>query len=154
MGSLGSPPRPTNPRLVLLVEDNPDHAELVKRAMDDHSPIIELCHVTDGALALDYLRGRGRFTDNARFPFPRLTLLDLRLPKVDGIEVLQSVKSDPLIQHIPVVMLTTSTSDSDMMRAYHNHVNSYLKKPSDFVEFHHMMESFLHYWFSWNRSPG
>jgi CheY-like chemotaxis protein len=139
--------------LVLLVEDNPDHAELVMRAMEGHDPDIELRHVTDGALALDYLANRGGFADPKLFPRPRLVLLDLRLPKVDGIEVLRTIKNDPLIQHIPVVMLTTSTSDSDMLRAYRNHVNSYLKKPLDFTEFHRMMESFRHYWFSWNHCP-
>jgi CheY-like chemotaxis protein len=139
--------------LVLLVEDNPDHAELVKRALEGNDPDIELRHVADGALALDYLANRGGFADPLRFPPPRLVLLDLRLPKVDGIEVLRTIKSDPRIQHIPVVMLTTSTSDGDMLRAYRNHVNSYLKKPLDFMEFHRMMESFRRYWFSWNHGP-
>lgn len=141
------------PSHVLLVEDNPDHAELIERAMDDHKPAIVMRHVADGALALDYLANRGRFADHRLFPQPKLILLDLRLPKIDGIEVLRAVKNDSRIQHIPVVMLTTSTSEADMLRAYRNHVNSYLKKPIDFAEFHRMMESFSQYWFLWNRFP-
>jgi CheY-like chemotaxis protein len=138
---------------ILLVEDNPDHAELVMRSFDSRRSEIDLHHVTDGAMALGYLRGEGRYADREAFPAPRLVLLDLRLPKVDGIGVLQAMKSDPKLHRIPVIMLTTSTSEADMRRAYSNHVNSYLKKPLDFPEFHRMMQSFTDYWLAWNQSP-
>ena len=137
--------------LVLLVEDNPDHAELVKRALDDYRSTIRLRHLEDGAEALHYLKGEGQFADPERFPHPRLVLLDIRLPKVDGLEVLRLVKSDTRLQHIPVVMLTTSTNSHDRVRAYRNHANSYLKKPVDFSQFHEMMASFARYWFAWNQ---
>ena len=138
---------------ILLVEDNPDHAEIAMRSLDDHAADIQVHHVADGALALAYLKGEGRYADRQTFPEPHLVLLDLRLPKVDGIEVLTVVKNDPVLRRIPVVMLTTSTSELDMVRAYDNHVNSYLKKPLDFPEFFRMMDSFLDYWLTWNRSP-
>ena len=144
--------RRSDAHLVLLVEDNPDHAELVKRALDDYQSTIQLRHLEDGAEALQYLRGEGRFADPQQFPHPRLVLLDIRLPKVDGLEVLRLVKSDAGLQHIPVVMLTTSSSSRDRIRAYQNHANSYLKKPVDFAQFHEMMASFARYWFAWNQT--
>ena len=143
--------RQVDTHLVLLVEDNPDHAELVKRALDDYLSTIRLCHVEDGAEALRYLHGDGRFADPVRHPYPRLILLDIRLPKVDGLEVLRAIKSDQTLRHIPVVMLTTSTSSGDMDKAYRNHANSYLQKPVDFDQFHEMMETVARYWFAWNQ---
>ncbi|MCL4845010.1 MAG: response regulator [Acidobacteria bacterium] len=141
------------PMRVLLVEDDPAHAELIRRGFEDHDLQSEIVHLTDGADALDYLNRRGRWSDAANSPRPQLILLDLRLPKVDGVEVLAAVKTTPDLQSIPVVMLTTSAAEQDMHRAYHRHVNSYLVKPIDFDRFGDLMKELGLYWLVWNRSP-
>ncbi len=128
-------PSDNEPVVILLVEDNPDHAELVMRNFENHPVTNRVIHLTDGQQALDYLHRRGAFTDPETSPRPHLVLLDLRLPKVDGLEVLQEVKHDESLQDIPVVILTTSKSDPDVTEAYKHHTNTYLIKPSDFGQF-------------------
>jgi len=141
------------PIVILLVEDDPAHAEIVRRNFREFRMANRLEHVEDGQEALDYLHRQGRYTDPETAPRPGLILLDLRLPRVDGLEVLQSIKEDPDLQSIPVVVLTTSAAESDMVRAYANHANSYLVKPVDFSQFLELMKVLGYYWLVWNANP-
>jgi CheY-like chemotaxis protein len=116
---------------ILLVEDNPDHAELVRRCMDRFPEGNFLCHVEDGEAALNYLFGRCNYADRIRFPLPDLVLLDLRLPRLDGLEVLRHVKNHPQLRRLNVVVLTTSDAERDVAAAFEYHADNYLTKPVD-----------------------
>lgn len=133
----------------LLVEDNNAHAKLVMLQLSDPNGDVIVDRVSDGSEALDYLWGRGRFANRQ---LPDLILLDLKLPRVDGHEVLRQLKSDEHLRPIPVVVLTTSTADLDKAKAYSNYANSYVTKPLDFDQFQEMMRSLKQYWSSWNQS--
>lgn len=150
-------PRPLGtrdkPLTILFVEDNPDHAELVMRSLEDHQVSNRIFHVGDGEAALDYLFRRGDFTDPDTSPRPHVILLDLRLPKVDGLQVLEEMKRTEELERIPVVVLTTSHADQDVGRAYESHVNSYLVKPIDFERFSKMIDDLGFYWLRWNHTP-
>ena len=141
------------PLTILLVEDNPDHAELIKRNMGDFQVANTLNHVKDGQAALDYLHGRGKYADRQQFPMPHLILLDLRLPKVDGLDVLKEIKIDDALRVIPVVILTTSEAERDMAMAYDYHANSYVTKPVNFIDFSKLLKDLGFYWLAWNRHP-
>lgn len=141
------------PIVILLVEDDAAHAEIVRRNFQDCRLANTLMHVTDGQAALDYLARRNIYSDPAQSPRPGVILLDLRLPKVDGLEVLRSIKSDPNLQNIPVVILTTSRAELDRVKAYTLHANSYLVKPVDFTKFTELMQAFGYYWLAWNTYP-
>ena len=141
------------PILVMLVEDNVDHAELVMRTLEDHKIANKIRHFTDGQSALDYLFRRGEFSNPKSSPRPHIILLDLRLPRVDGLEVLESIKQTEELKTIPVVILTTSEAEKDVTRAYSNYANSYLVKPMGFDEFRKLMEDLGFYWLSWNTHP-
>ncbi len=136
--------------LILLVEDNADHAELILRSFREHrlSNVIRL--VSDGEAALDYLFRRGEYTNPAQSPRPHAILLDLRLPKLDGLEVLKEIKRAPELRHIPVVILTTSETPQDMAGAYGYHANSYLVKPVCFTKFKQLTNDLGYYWLGWN----
>jgi CheY-like chemotaxis protein len=138
---------------VLLIEDNPGHAELVKRTLRDEEHRIIVHHADNGETGLDYIYHHGRFTNPASSPRPHLILLDLRMPKVDGLEVLSRIKSDKKVSFIPVVVLTTSDSETDILAAYQYQTNSYLVKPFDFNEFTRLMEETKVYWMHWNHLP-
>ncbi len=138
------------PRRILLVEDNPDHAEMVVRSFQEHGKSDSITHVGDGEEALDYLFRRGRFQDPATSPRPDLVLLDLRLPKVDGLEVLEAVKAAEGLRRVPVIVLTSSDSERDLLRAYDRYANSYLVKPVDFGKFLRLMDEIGLYWIGWN----
>ena len=138
---------------ILLVEDNPGHVKLIKRSFEDHKVANRILHVWNGEEALDYLFRRGDYTDPESSPTPQVILLDLRLPKIDGLDVLKQVKSDPALQRIPVVILTTSEAESDIAKAYDFHANSYLVKPVDFLKFTELMETLGFYWLAWNCNP-
>jgi CheY-like chemotaxis protein len=138
---------------ILLVEDNPDHAELTKRCFEDHQIANKINHVIDGEQALDYLYQRGPFSDPTDCPRPDLILLDLRLPKIDGLGVLQEVKSCNSLQNIPVVVLTSSDGDPDLQQAYDSGANSYLVKPVDFDNFCKLVDEMGRYWLRWNNQP-
>lgn len=142
------------PLLVMLVEDNVDHAELVIRTLEEHHIANKVRHFLDGQLALDYLFRRGHFTNPAESPRPHVILLDLRLPRVDGIEVLRAIKESEQLKVIPVIVLTTSEAEKDVARAYYNHANSYLVKPVGFEEFKKLMDELGFYWLGWNTNPG
>ena len=141
------------PILVMLVEDNIDHAELVIRTFEEHRIANKISHFADGQTALDYLLRRNGYIDPKSSPRPHVILLDLRLPRVDGLEVLQVIKADDELKLIPVIILTTSEAEKDVARAYQNHVNSYLVKPVGFEEFRMLMNNLGFYWPGWNTHP-
>lgn len=141
------------PIVILLVEDDEAHAEIVRRSFSDYRLANTLIQVSDGQAALDYLNRQNGFSDPASSPRPGIILLDLRLPKVDGLEVLKSIKTNPEFLQIPVVILTTSSAEMDKVKAYAAHANSYLVKPVDFTQFTELMTAFGYYWVAWNQYP-
>jgi len=141
------------PIIILLVEDDPAHAEIVRRNMGEFRVANRIVHVTDGQAALDYLFRKNGYAHAEADPLPDLILLDLRLPKVDGLEVLRQIKGDEKLKRIPTVVLTTSGAESDMVNAYSSGAGSYLVKPVDFEKFTKLMETFGYYWLAWNRFP-
>jgi CheY-like chemotaxis protein len=138
---------------VLLVEDDDDHAELVRRNLMSQAVKCRITHLDNGETALDYLHRRGGYADPLASPRPDLILLDLRLPRVDGLTVLGEVKSSPGLMTIPVVVLTSSAAHPDVSQAYLRHANSYLVKPLDRTSFEDLMKELGLYWFNWNQSP-
>jgi DNA-binding response OmpR family regulator len=138
---------------ILLVEDDDDHAEIVARALASNRVANRIHRVSDGEAALDYLFRRGLYTAPVLSPTPTLILLDLRLPKVDGLEVLRTVKESAELGGIPVVILTTSDAERDVATAYKYRANSYLVKPVEFGKFNEMMSALGFYWLAWNRNP-
>ena len=141
------------PIVILLVEDDSAHAEIVRRNFEGGRVANRLEHVSDGQAALDYLYRRDGFSDPAVSPRPGIILLDLRLPKVDGLEVLKTIKADPNLGRIPVVILTTSAAETDVAKAYDSHANSYLVKPLDFAKFGDLLKTLDFYWLAWNQRP-
>jgi CheY-like chemotaxis protein len=141
------------PVLVMLIEDNIDHAELVVRTLEDHLISNKVRHFLDGQSALDYLFRRGEFSEATETQRPQVILLDLRLPRVDGIDVLKAIKEDADLKSIPVVVLTTSEAEKDVAKAYYNHANSYLVKPVGFEDFKKLMDDLGFYWLGWNVNP-
>ena len=141
------------PLIILLVEDDPAHAEIVRRNLADFRVVNKIIHVADGQEALDYLFRQAAYADPNSSPRPDLILLDLRLPKVDGLEVLAQIKKDQELKQIPTVVLTTSAAESDIAQAYGNGTSSYLVKPVDFEKFANLMKAFDFYWLAWNRFP-
>lgn len=143
-----------NPVLdILYVEDDAGHARLTMMCLDELPHIQNVRHVRDGEQALDYLFRRGEFADPRQAPRPRLILLDLRLPRVDGLEVLRQIRSEPRLRRLPVVVLTTSDADNDVTAAYELQVNSYLVKPFDFEEFNELVRWVGTYWMKANHLP-
>lgn len=138
---------------ILYVEDDEAHAEISKRNLQKSRILNSITHVTDGQQALDYLFRLGVYSNPLLSPRPHLILLDLRLPKVDGLEVLSRIRADDELKKIPVVVLTTSNAEKDVSKAYDNFVNSYLVKPLDFEKFSKLLESFDFYWLAWNKYP-
>jgi CheY-like chemotaxis protein len=136
------------PLTILLIEDNPDHATLVIRNLKNFLVANTIIHLEDGELAMEYLEKIGKESVK-----PHLVLLDLRLPKVDGLEILCRIKNDPELSGIPVVVLTTSDAERDMARAGKCHANSYLLKPVDFEKFTELMSILGFYWICWNKNP-
>jgi len=141
------------PLLVLLVEDNPDHAELVIRNLAEHPVPNRVIHLTHGQAALDYLLRREDYANAAQSPRPHIILLDLRLPRVDGLQVLQVIKTSENLRQIPVIILTTSDTEQDSTRAYYNYANSYLVKPLGYEQFRKLIQDIGFYWLSQNKPP-
>lgn len=136
---------------ILLVEDNPQDVELTLRAFRKRKLSNPIQVARDGAEALDYIHRRGAFAEDA--PILGVVLLDIRLPKVDGIEVLRQMKAHPAYRRVPVVMLTTSQEDADIRRCYELGANSYIVKPVDFDKFLNVVERIDLYWILTNVPP-
>jgi len=135
---------------ILLVEDDPDHADLTMDALSKGKLRNRICHVEDGVEAMAFLRREGKYADAPR---PDLILLDLHMPRKDGREVLEEVKTDPNLKRIPVVMLTSSTDDRDVLSMYERHVNCYIVKPVDFEQFTRAVISVENFWFNIVKLP-
>jgi two-component system, response regulator len=144
---------PTHEVEILLVEDNPNDAELALRALKKHHLANRVVLVTDGEEALDFLFGRGAYSGRKVENGPKMILLDLKLPKVDGMEVLKIIKGDPITKVIPVVVLTSSREEKDVIESYQLGVNSYIVKPVDFDKFIDAVDSLGLYWLLLNQSP-
>jgi len=138
---------------ILLVEDNPADAELALHALRREKLANSIHLVRDGEEALDYLFCRGSYQDRSADHQPRLVLLDLKLPKVDGLEVLRQVKNDARLRSIPVVILTSSREERDLVESYKLGVNSYIQKPVDFDRFREMIKEVGLYWLVVNQPP-
>lgn len=138
---------------ILLVEDNPDHAELTIHALKGGRLQNRIVHVLDGQEALDYLYHKGSYSDAETAPTPGLILLDLRLPKVDGLEVLERIKKDLRLRSIPVCMLTTSADNGDIERCFTAGANSYVSKPVQFSEFIDKVRQLSQFWFTVSLRP-
>lgn len=135
---------------ILLVEDDADHAELTMGALRKGKVRNRISHVEDGVEAMAFLRREGKYADAPR---PDLILLDLHMPRKDGREVLEEVKGDPEFRRIPVVMLTTSSTEQDILAVYERHVNCYIVKPVDLEQFRRAVMSIEDFWFSVVKLP-
>jgi two-component system response regulator len=142
-----------DPIEILLVEDNPNDIKLALHAFKINNLANQVYAVRDGAEALEFVFCTGRYADRSIADGPRVILLDLKLPFVDGIEVLRRVKADPRTQAIPVVMMTSSKEDRDMVESYQLGVNSYIIKPVDFDQFTEAVQRLGYYWLLLNQRP-
>lgn len=140
-------------KAILLVEDNPDDEALTLRAFRKNNIRNEVVVARDGAEALDYLFARGRYAGRNAADLPQVVLLDLKLPKVDGIEVLRQVRDDPRTRMLPIVVLTSSKEDRDLSECYRLGCNSYVRKPVDFDQFIDAARQLELYWLLLNESP-
>lgn len=138
---------------ILLVEDNAADAELTLRALKKHNLANRVVHVRDGEEALDFIFARGAYSSRSAGTGPKVILLDLKLPKVDGLEVLRVLKGDPHTRIIPVVVLTSSKEESDIIESYQLGVNSYIIKPVNFDKFISAVKDIGLYWLLLNQSP-
>jgi two-component system, response regulator len=142
-----------NAKIILLVEDNPSDIGLTRRALAKSHIANELEVAEDGQDALDYLYGGGAHTGRDITQLPALVLLDLKLPRVDGLEVLRRIRSETLTRRLPVVILTSSKEEQDLATSYDLGVNSYIRKPVDFVQFAQAIEQLGLYWLVLNEEP-
>ena len=140
-------------KTILLVEDNPDDVELTLRALKQYNVRNEIVVVRDGAEALDYLFASGTYADRDASAMPTVVILDLKLPKVDGLEVLQRIRADERTELIPVVILTSSKEERDMVNGYKLGANSYVQKPVDFTQFLETARQLGLYWLVINEPP-
>jgi CheY-like chemotaxis protein len=143
----------TNHKSILLVEDNPDDEALAIRALKRHHISNEIIVARDGVEALDYLFGRGTHIGRDTSIKPTVVLLDLKLPRVDGLEVLRQLRADDRTRLLPVVVLTTSSEEQDMLSSYSLGCNSYIRKPVDFVQFSEAIRQLGMYWLLINEAP-
>lgn len=137
---------------ILLAEDNERDVELTLAALDEHNLANEVVVARDGAEALDYLYGRGKFSGHAN-GLPVVVLLDLKMPKVDGLEVLRKMRGDPETRHVPVVMVTSSREEQDLVHSYELGVNAYVVKPVDFQKFVESVKQIGMFWAIINEPP-
>ena len=142
-----------NGRTILLVEDNPDDEELTVRALKQNNVVNEIIVVTDGAEALDYMFGTGKHAGRDVNTLPEVVLLDLKLPKIDGLEVLRRLRADPRTRLQPVVILTSSKEEQDLVNGYKLGANSYIRKPVDFIQFSDAVRQLKMYWLVLNEKP-
>jgi two-component system response regulator len=141
------------PLEILLVEDNPQEAELTIRALKKRTLASHFVHVHDGQEALDFLFGKGRYKDRDLSELPKVVLLDWKLPKLDGIEVLRQLRANKHTRLIPVVVLTSSSEERDVIEAYQLGANSYIVKPVDFEKFLEVVSNMITYWLLLNQLP-
>jgi two-component system response regulator len=139
-------------KLILVVEDNPDHLELTVLTLEEHGVTAEIAVARDGAEALDYLFGRGSQAGRDTQRQPSFILLDMKLPKLSGLDVLRSVRSNPLTALVPVVMLTSSSEQSDIIACYQSGANGFVRKPVDFSEFTKKLDCLQAFWLNVNES--
>lgn len=139
-------------KTILLVEDNPDDVELTLRAFKKHKIVNEVVVASDGVEALDYLFGKGKYAGRDINNLPEVVLLDLKLPKVSGLEVLQRLRADERTKHLPVVILTSSSEDQDLLDGYKLGANSYVQKPVEFTQFSEAVGQLGVYWLLLNKS--
>ena len=140
-------------RIIMLVEDNPDDEELTVRALKQNNLINDIVVTHDGAEALEYLFGTGKYAGRDTNVLPEVVLLDLKLPKIDGLEVLRRLRADERTRLLPVVILTSSKEESDLMNGYKLGANSYIRKPVDFVQFTEAVKHLKLYWLVLNEKP-
>jgi CheY-like chemotaxis protein len=140
-------------KTILLIEDNPSDIELTRRALDRSRVSNELVVVQDGQEALDYLFGSGPYAGRDAAALPGVALLDLKLPKVPGLEVLRAIRDDPRTRRLPVVILTSSNEEQDVSCCYDLGVNSYIQKPVDFERFAEAIRTLGSYWLMLNEPP-
>jgi len=140
-------------KIILLVEDNPDDADLTLRALKKNGVQNQVVVTRDGAEALDYLFGTGAYVGRDTSQEPVLILLDLKLPKIDGLEVLKRIRSNERTRLLPVVILTCSDEEQDMVESYKNGANSYIRKPVDFSQFADAVRQLKLYWLLLNKTP-
>lgn len=143
----------TKEKIILLVEDNPDDEALTIRALKKNNILNEVVVVRDGVEALDYMFARGQYSSREPGVNPQLVLLDLKLPKVDGLEVLRQLRANERTRLQPIVVLTTSNEDRDIINSYELGVNSYIRKPVDFNEFMDAVRELGLYWLVLNETP-
>ncbi len=137
---------------ILLAEDSPNDVELTLAALSEHRLANEVVHVADGAEALDYLHCRGRF-EGRTGGLPAVVLLDIKMPKVDGLEVLRRIRSEPRLAMLPVVILTSSREEADVVEGYRLHVNAYVVKPVAFPDFVEAVKNLGLFWAVLNEPP-
>jgi CheY-like chemotaxis protein len=140
-------------KIIMLVEDNPDDEELTLRALRKANIANEVFVARDGTEALDFLFSTGRYSERGPLPMPAVVLLDLKLPKLNGIDVLKRMRADPRTQLIPVVVLTSSSEDEDMLKSYQSGANSYVRKPVEFSSFANAVTQLGMYWVLLNQVP-
>jgi two-component system response regulator len=140
-------------KMILLVEDNADDEALTLRALNKSKVANTIVVVRDGAEALDYLFCTGPYADRNPLDLPQVILLDLKLPKVDGLEVLRRLRAEPRTHMLPVVILTSSKEEQDLVNAYSNGANSYVRKPVDFNQFVEAIRQLGLYWLVLNEAP-
>ena len=143
----------TDPKSILLVEDNSNDEVLTLRALAKSHIANEVVVVRDGVEALEYLFGTGKHADRKGLALPEVVLLDVKLPKLDGLEVLRRIRADPRTKLLPVVMLTSSLEESDVITSYSHGANSYVRKPVDFLQFQEAVRHLGLYWLVLNASP-
>lgn len=142
-----------NDKVILLVEDNPDDVELTLRALKKNNIANEVVVAGDGEEALEYLMGTGKYTGRTVTDLPEVVLLDLKLPKVGGLEVLRAVRADPRTRLLPVVVLTSSSEEPDIITSYQLGANSYIRKPVNFDQFVDAIRQLGLYWLVLNQAP-
>ena len=138
---------------ILLIEDNPDDVLLIKMAFKNNRLSNEIVVIDDGALVSDYFEGKGNFEGRNIYDLPELVLLDLKLPNVSGLEILHYIRNNRLTKLVPIIILTSSAEEKDMINSYLNGANSYVRKPVEFSSFMEAVKSLGLYWLVINKTP-